>query len=149
MWIAVRMKGACTRPAGPAPDSAHRGPGGRDSADRGGLGRAAWPGAVGERVLMASPAVSGITVPARAPWILATACILLIVMLGGTLPVPLYVLYERQMGFGSLGVTMVFACYVVGTLFALIALGELSDHIGRRKVLRSRWPAWPRAPRCS
>ena len=85
---------------------------------------------------MASPAVSGITVPARRRGYRATAGILLIVMLGGTLPVPLYVLYERQMGFGSLGVTMVFAGYVVGTLsLALIALGELSDHIGRRKVL--------------
>jgi hypothetical protein len=29
--------------------------------------------------------------------------------LGGTLPVPLYVLYEKQMGFGPLGVTVVFA----------------------------------------
>ena len=56
-------------------------------------------------------------------------------MLGGTLPVPLYVLYEKQMGFGPLGVTVVFAAYVVGTLFALVALGDLSDHVGRRKVL--------------
>ncbi len=40
-----------------------------------------------------------------------TAAILLMVMLGGTLPVPLYVLCERQMGFGPLGVTMVFAAY--------------------------------------
>lgn len=56
-------------------------------------------------------------------------------MLGGTLPVPLYVLYEQQMGFGPLGVTVVFAAYVLGTLFALVALGDLSDHVGRRKVL--------------
>ena len=47
---------------------------------------------------------------------------------------PLYVLYEKQMGFGPLGVTVVFAAYVVGTLFALVLLGDLSDHIGRRKV---------------
>jgi hypothetical protein len=32
-----------------------------------------------------------------------TAAVLLLVMLGGTLPVPLYVLYERKMGFGPLG----------------------------------------------
>jgi len=55
-------------------------------------------------------------------------------LLGGTLPVPLYVLYERQMGFGPLGVTVVFAAYVAGTLFILLALGDLSDHIGRRPV---------------
>ena len=44
-------------------------------------------------------------------------------------------LYEKQMGFGPLGVTVVFAAYVADTLFALVALGDLSDHIGRRKVL--------------
>jgi MFS family permease len=56
-------------------------------------------------------------------------------MMGGTLPIPLYVLYEKQMGFGPLGVTVVFAAYVIGTLFALLTLGDLSDHIGRRRVM--------------
>jgi MFS family permease len=32
-------------------------------------------------------------------------------------------------------VTVVFAAYVLGTLAALVAFGDLSDHIGRRKVL--------------
>src|SRR6202000_2476583 len=64
-----------------------------------------------------------------------TAGVLLVMMLGGTLPVPLYVLWEKQMGFGPLGVTVVFAAYVVGTLAALLVLGDLSDHIGRRPVL--------------
>jgi MFS family permease len=64
-----------------------------------------------------------------------TAAVLVIMMLGGTLPVPLYLLYEKQMGFGPLGVTVVFAAYVVGTLLALVLLGDLSDHIGRRLVL--------------
>ena len=39
------------------------------------------------------------------------------------------------MGFRPLGVTVVFSAYVIGTLFALVPLGDLSDHIGRRKVL--------------
>jgi MFS family permease len=64
-----------------------------------------------------------------------TAAILVAVMLGGTLPIPLYVLYEPKMGFGPLGITVVFAVYVVGTLSALVAFGDLSDHFGRRKVL--------------
>lgn len=64
-----------------------------------------------------------------------TAGMLLVMMLGGTLPVPLYVLYERQLGFGPLGVTVIFAAYVAGTLFVLVALGDLSDHFGRRTVL--------------
>jgi MFS family permease len=63
------------------------------------------------------------------------AAVLVAVMAGGTLPIPLYVLYERQMGFGPLGVTVVFAVYVVGTLAALLAFGDLSDHVGRRKLL--------------
>ena len=45
-----------------------------------------------------------------------TAAILVAVMLGGTLPIPLYTLYEPQMGFGPLGRTVVFAVYVIGTL---------------------------------
>jgi predicted MFS family arabinose efflux permease len=64
-----------------------------------------------------------------------TAGMLTALMLGGTLPVPLYVLYEAKMGFGSLGVTVVFATYVIGTLTALLGFGDLSDHIGRKKVL--------------
>ena len=64
-----------------------------------------------------------------------TAGVLVAVMLGGTLPIPLYVLYEPKMGFGPLGITVVFAVYVVGTLGALLGFGDLSDHFGRKKVL--------------
>jgi MFS family permease len=85
--------------------------------------------------LMADPSASSVPVPALRRGYRLAAAVLLLVMLGGTLPVPLYVLYERQMGFGPLGVTVVFAAYVLGTLFALLALGDLSDHVGRRAVL--------------
>jgi MFS family permease len=64
-----------------------------------------------------------------------TAGVLVTVMLGGTLPIPLYVLYEPKMGFGPLGITVVFAVYVIGTLGALLGFGHLSDHFGRKKVL--------------
>ena len=84
---------------------------------------------------MTGSAISELPVAAKRRGYRLTAGMLLILMLGGTLPVPLYVLYEKQMGFGPLGVTVVFAAYVGGTLFALVALGDLSDHIGRRKVL--------------
>jgi MFS family permease len=80
-------------------------------------------------------AAAGYSVSARRRGYYLTAGILLAIMTGGTLPIPLYVLYEKQMGFGPLGVTVVFIAYVAGTLFALLALGDLSDHIGRRKVL--------------
>ena len=77
----------------------------------------------------------GEAVSARRRGYILTAGVLLVMMAGGTLPIPLYVLYEGQMGFGPLGVTVVFAAYVLGTLAALVAFGDLSDHIGRRKVL--------------
>ena len=80
-------------------------------------------------------ATHGIRVSAKRRGYLLMAGLLLVMMLGGTLPVPLYVLYEKQMGFGPLGVTVVFAAYVAGTLFALVVLGDLSDHIGRKKVV--------------
>lgn len=78
---------------------------------------------------------SAIELPARHRGYQLTGTVFVIMMLGGTLPVPLYVLYERQMGFGPLGVTVVFAAYVLGTLLALVLFGDLSDHIGRRAVL--------------
>ena len=71
---------------------------------------------------MADPQAGGLPVPARRHHAF-TAAVLLLIMLGGTLPVPLYVLYEQQMGFGPLGVTVVFAAYVLGTLFALVRPG--------------------------
>jgi len=80
-------------------------------------------------------ATGGTAVSAGRRAYLLMAGVLLVVMVGGTLPIPLYVLYEKQMGFGPLGVTVVFASYVLGTLAALVALGDLSDHIGRRRVL--------------
>ena len=83
----------------------------------------------------AGSAPAGGTDPVRRRGYRLMAGLLVVVMLGGTLPIPLYVLYERQMGFGPLGVTVVFAAYVIGTLSALVMFGDLSDHIGRRKVL--------------
>ena len=53
----------------------------------------------------------------RRGYILAAA-VLLAVMAGGTLPIPLYVLYEKEMGFGPLGVTVVFAAHVIGSFSA-------------------------------
>ena len=56
----------------------------------------------------------GASVSARRRGYYLTAGVLLAIMTGGTLPIPLYVLYEKQMGFGPLGVTVVFVAYVAG-----------------------------------
>jgi predicted MFS family arabinose efflux permease len=84
---------------------------------------------------MSHPSVDSTKVRASRRGYGLTAGVLLVMMLGGTLPIPLYVLYEKQMGFGPLGVTVVFVAYVLGTLLILVVLGDLSDHVGRRRVL--------------
>jgi len=58
-----------------------------------------------------------------------------VTMLGTTLPTPLYVLYQRQLGFSTLMVTVIYAVYAVGVLTALVLVGQLSDEIGRRRTL--------------
>src|SRR3954447_20793029 len=58
-----------------------------------------------------------------------------VVMLGGTVPSPLYPFYVRTLGLTPLLVTVVFAAYAVGTLAALLLFGGLSDRVGRRPVL--------------
>ncbi len=57
------------------------------------------------------------------------------VMLGTTLPTPMYALYAEQMHFGVLTTTVIFATYAGGVLFALLAFGRWSDALGRRPVL--------------
>jgi predicted MFS family arabinose efflux permease len=63
------------------------------------------------------------------------AAAFLVTMVGATLPTPLYPIYERELGFGGLMVTVVFATYAVGVLAALLLVGRLSDRIGRKAVL--------------
>lgn len=72
--------------------------------------------------------------PSRRAYI-SVAAVLTIVMLGGTLPVPLYLLYEEEFGFGSGTVTIIFAVYAFGTLAALLFLGRVSDARGRKPIL--------------
>ncbi|MGJ6122776.1 MFS transporter [Mycolicibacterium sp. Y3] len=57
------------------------------------------------------------------------------VMLGTTLPTPMYALYAAQMHFAVLTTTIVFAAYAIGVLGALLVVGGWSDAIGRRPVL--------------
>jgi MFS family permease len=50
-------------------------------------------------------------------------------------PSPLYVVYQREWGFSASTLTVIFAVYVAGLIAALLVLGALSDHVGRRPVL--------------
>src|ERR1700737_393428 len=57
------------------------------------------------------------------------------IMVGTTLPTPMYALYAQQMHFAVLTTTVIYATYAGGVLFALLAFGRWSDAIGRRPVL--------------
>jgi MFS family permease len=49
-------------------------------------------------------------------------------------PSPIYPLYRERWGFSVTMLTVVFAVYVAGLLGALLTVGSLSDHLGRRPV---------------
>ncbi len=87
--------------------------------------------------LQEAPAPTGPTPDTRdrrpAFWLLAY--LFAAVMLGVTLPTPLYVLYQAQWHFSSGIVTVVFASYAAGVLAALLLAGRASDQVGRRPVL--------------
>jgi len=57
------------------------------------------------------------------------------IMLGTTLPTPMYALYAERMHFTVLTTTVIFATYAVGVLFALLVFGRWSDAVGRRPML--------------
>jgi MFS family permease len=57
------------------------------------------------------------------------------IMVGTTLPTPMYALYAERMHFSVLTTTVIFATYAVGVLFALLIFGRWSDAVGRRPML--------------
>jgi MFS family permease len=71
--------------------------------------------------------------PRLAFWLVAVA--LSVTMLGTTLPTPLYVIYQGELGFSTLTMTLLFAVYAAGVLFTLVAVGHASDDLGRRPLL--------------
>ncbi len=57
------------------------------------------------------------------------------IMLGATVPTPIYPLYSAEYGFSQLTITVVFALYAAGVIAALLLTGPWSDQIGRRPIL--------------
>ncbi|WP_281259736.1 MFS transporter [Mycolicibacterium palauense] len=57
------------------------------------------------------------------------------IMLGTTLPTPMYALYAERMQFAVLTTTVIYATYAAGVLAALLLFGRWSDAIGRRPML--------------
>ena len=56
-------------------------------------------------------------------------------MAGANLATPLYAVYEREFGFSSAVLTVVFATYMLVLAPALLVFGQLSDRFGRRRVM--------------
>ncbi len=57
------------------------------------------------------------------------------IMVGTTLPTPMYALYGENLQFSVLTTTVIYAAYAAGVLFALLVFGRWSDAIGRRPML--------------
>jgi MFS family permease len=69
----------------------------------------------------------------RAFWLVTLT--FLVILLGATVPTPLYVLYQAKWGFSAGVLTLIFASYAVGVVTALLVFGRLSDEVGRTRVL--------------
>src|SRR5260370_41773996 len=65
----------------------------------------------------------------------AITAIFVIFAAAASAPTPLYVVYQKEWGFPTSTLTLIFAGYVVGLIGSLLVLGALSDHVGRRPVL--------------
>jgi predicted MFS family arabinose efflux permease len=70
----------------------------------------------------------------RASFVLLV-CANVLVMATASAPSPIYPLYRERWGFSVTMLTVIFAVYVAGLLGALLTVGSLSDHLGRRPVL--------------
>ncbi|WP_067462823.1 MFS transporter [Nocardia amamiensis] len=58
-----------------------------------------------------------------------------VVMLGTTMPTPMYTSYAAELGFSISMSTAIFAMYAAGVVAALILFGRWSDVLGRRPLL--------------
>ncbi len=68
-------------------------------------------------------------------WSWVVVALFTVVMLGGTIPTPLYPFYVAEVGLTALMITVVFVAYAIGTIGALLFFGGLSDDVGRKRVL--------------
>ncbi|WP_377272142.1 MFS transporter [Peterkaempfera sp. SMS 1(5)a] len=67
--------------------------------------------------------------------LLLLASIIVSLLASSSAPTPLYATYQAQWHFTPLTTTIVFGVYAMAVLAALLTLGRLSDHLGRKPVL--------------
>lgn len=63
------------------------------------------------------------------------AYVFAVVMMGTTIPTPLYPRFQETYGFGAAITTILFAVYAVGVIAGLIIFGRMSESIGRKPIL--------------
>jgi MFS family permease len=75
-------------------------------------------------------------VPERAgrPFLILTVAFFTL-LLGSNLPTPLYAVYRERFGFSSIVLTLVFATYMLVLVPTLLLCGQLSDRVGRKRVV--------------
>ncbi|MFF4750578.1 MFS transporter [Streptomyces sp. NPDC002514] len=106
------------------------------------------PGAPGAATAPANPAPPNPGPPAlrkrgtagtgnspRTASLMLPASIVVSFLAASSAPTPLYATYAGRWGFSPITTTVVFGVYAIAVLLALLVLGRLSDHVGRRPVL--------------
>jgi MFS family permease len=78
--------------------------------------------------------VPAVAARSRAPF-LVVAGALFVLLLDGNLPTPLYAVYRERFGFSGTELTLIFAIYAVALIPSLLVFGQLSDRLGRRRVI--------------
>jgi len=69
------------------------------------------------------------------PAVFVLASLIVALLASSAAPTPLYAIYQARWHFTPITTTVVFGVYAVAVLTALLTLGKLSDHVGRRPVL--------------
>ncbi|REK87731.1 MFS transporter [Streptomyces inhibens] len=80
-----------------------------------------------------APPATSAPPPAREIWFAAWPVVAIFILSNAAMP--LYAVWQRQLGFGSGTLTLIYAAYVVGLLGALLVAGVASDRVGRKPVL--------------
>jgi MFS family permease len=70
----------------------------------------------------------------RRPFV-TVALALFVLLLDGNLATPLYAVYRERFGFSGTELTLIFAIYAIALIPSLLVFGQLSDRVGRRRVL--------------
>jgi predicted MFS family arabinose efflux permease len=69
------------------------------------------------------------------PAVFVLASVIVALLASSAAPTPLYAIYQARWHFTPITTTVVFGVYAVAVLAALLTVGKLSDHVGRRPVL--------------